>query len=154
MLEDGAVIENCELAYSVFGKLNAEKDNAVQNRLLAGYFLSLCQENKTCMREVMERNFIYNMKLEQFAQLSGRSLPSFKRDFISMFKTTPGKWLARKKLEYARHLLETTDKNVNELTFESGFENPSHFIRTFKQAFRMTPLQYKKKVASQSLHST
>ena len=102
------------------------------------------------MREIMERNYIYNMKLEEFAQLNGRSLTSFKRDFITTFNTTPGKWLARKKLEYTRHLLETSDKNINELTFESGFENASHFIRIFKQAFQLTPLQYKKSVLQQS----
>ena len=116
------------------------------NELLAVNLLSLCEENKACIREVMERNFIYNMKLEEFARLSGRSLTSFKRDFITTYKTTPGKWLARKKLEYARHLLVTTDKNINELTFESGFENPSHFIKIFKQAFQITPRQYKKTV--------
>jgi AraC family transcriptional regulator, exoenzyme S synthesis regulatory protein ExsA len=114
------------------------------NELLSNYFLSLCKENKNCLREIMERNFIYNMKLEEFARLSGRSLTSFKRDFIATYRTTPGRWLARKKLEYARYLLETTNKSINELTFESGFENTSHFIRIFKQAFQMTPLQYKK----------
>jgi AraC-like DNA-binding protein len=119
------------------------------NEPLSGYFMSLCEKNKSCMREIMERNFIYNMKLEEFAQLCGRSLTSFKRDFIITFKTTPGKWLALKKLEYARHLLETTDKNINELTFESGFENPSHFIRIFKEAFKTTPLQYKKTLPRQ-----
>ena len=103
----------------------------------------------TTFRELMERNYIYNMKLEEFARLSGRSLTSFKRDFIATFKTTPGKWLARKKLEYARHLLETTDKDINELTFESGFENSLHFIRIFKQAFKNTPLKYKKNVLQQ-----
>jgi AraC family transcriptional regulator, exoenzyme S synthesis regulatory protein ExsA len=119
------------------------------NELLSAYLLSLCEESKTCMREIMERNCIYNMKLEEFAQLNGRSLTSFKRDFITTFNTTPGKWLAHKKLEYARHLLETTDKNINELTFESGFENASHFIRIFKQAFQLTPLQYKKSILQQ-----
>lgn len=118
------------------------------NEPLAGYFLSLCEGNKASIREVMERNYIYNMKLGEFAGLCGKSLTSFKRDFIATYQTTPGKWLAQKKLEYARHLLETTDKNVNELTFESGFENTSHFIRIFKQTFKMTPLQYKKAILS------
>ncbi len=118
------------------------------NDLLSAYLLSLCEENKTSIREIMERNFIYNMKLEEFARLSGRSLTSFKRDFIATFKTTPGKWLAQKKLEHARHLLETTDKNVNELTFESGFENSSHFIRKFRQVYQTTPLKYRKKFFS------
>lgn len=120
------------------------------NESLSAHFLSLCEENKSCMREIMERNCIYNMKLEEFALLCGRSLTSFKRDFIATFKTTPGKWLACKKLEYARHLLETTDQNINELTFESGFENPSHFIRSFKQTFHMTPLQYKRSILGPS----
>jgi len=117
------------------------------NKSLSAYFLSLCERNKACVREIMERNFIYNMKLEEFAQLCGRSLTSFKRDFMATYQTTPGKWLVRRKLEYAKHLLETTDKNINELTFESGFENPSHFIRIFRQSFRITPLQYKKTIS-------
>jgi Transcriptional regulator containing an amidase domain and an AraC-type DNA-binding HTH domain len=66
---------------------------------------------------------------------------------MATYQTTPGKWLVRRKLEYAKHLLETTDKNINELTFESGFENPSHFIRIFRQSFRITPLQYKKTIS-------
>lgn len=116
------------------------------NELVSAYFLSLCEENKSYIREIMQRNCIYNLKLEEFARLCGRSLSSFKRDFIVAFNTTPGKWLARKKLEHAQHLLETTDKNISEVTFESGFENPSHFVRTFRQAFQMTPLEYKKSV--------
>ncbi|MDN3670717.1 AraC family transcriptional regulator [Echinicola jeungdonensis] len=120
------------------------------NDLLSDYLMSLCEENKTSIREIMEHNFIYNMKLEEFARLSGRSLTSFKRDFMATFKTTPGKWLTQKKLEHARHLLETTDKNINELTFESGFENSSHFIRKFKQVYQTTPLKYRKKFFSRS----
>jgi AraC-like DNA-binding protein len=117
-----------------------------KNKTLAGYFLSLCEKNKACMKEIMERNFIYNMKLEEFAKLAGRSLASFKRDFIAIYKTTPGRWLKRKKLEHARQLLEITDKNINELSFDAGFESPSHFIRSFKQYYKVTPHQYKKQV--------
>lgn len=115
-----------------------------KNQKLAGYLRSLCQKNKTCLEEIMERNFIYNLKLGEFAKLSGRSLASFKRDFVSIFKTTPGRWLIQRKLQYAKHLLEMTDKNINELSFDAGFESPSHFIRSFKQYYQATPLQYKK----------
>jgi transcriptional regulator GlxA family with amidase domain len=54
------------------------------------------------MKEIMERNFIYNMKLEEFAKPAGRSLASFKRDFTAIYKTTPGRWLKRKKLDKQR----------------------------------------------------
>lgn len=115
-----------------------------KNQSLAGYLHSLCQKNKNCVKEVMERNFIYNMKLEEFAKLSGRSLASFKRDFVSIFNTTPGRWLIQKKVGYAKHLLEMTDKNINEISFDAGFESPSHFIRSFKRYYRLTPLKYRK----------
>lgn len=121
------------------------------NQQLAGYLCSLCQKNKTCLEEIMERNFIYNMKLEEFAQLAGRSLASFKRDFLSTFNTTPGRWLMQRKLQYAKHLLETTDKNITELSFDVGFESPSHFIRSFKQHYEVTPLQHKKNLAARSM---
>jgi AraC-like DNA-binding protein len=114
------------------------------NASLCGYFKSLCNRSKTSIREVMESNFIYNLSLEQFAYLSGRSLSSFKKDFISTFNCPPGKWLLKRRLEHAKYLLELTDKNINELAFETGFENASHFIRIFKQTYGITPLQFKK----------
>lgn len=117
-----------------------------KNKKLAGYLLSLCKKNKACIKEIMEKNFIYNIKLTEFAKLTGRSLASFKRDFIATFKTTPGRWLMQKKLEYAKQLLEITDKNINELSFEAGFETTSHFIRSFKEYYKITPLQYKKQM--------
>lgn len=117
-----------------------------QNESLCSYFKSLCSKSKTSIREVMESNFIYNMKLEEFAYLSGRSITAFKKDFIHTFKCPPGKWLLKRRLEHAKYLLEVTDKNINELVFETGFENASHFIRVFKQAHGVTPLQFKKSI--------
>ena len=116
------------------------------NDSLCNYFKSLCDRSKNSINEIMQSNFTYNMKLEEFAYLSGRSITSFKRDFVSTFNCTPGKWLLKRRLEHARYLLEVTDKNINELMFESGFENASHFIRVFKQAYGLTPLQFKKSI--------
>ena len=115
-----------------------------QNHALCCHFKSLCYERKSSLREIMENNFAYNLTLEEFARLSNRSLTTFKRDFIEIYNTSPGKWLLQKRLEYGKYLLETTDKNVTELAFESGFENTSHFIKVFRQTFGTTPRQFKK----------
>jgi AraC-like DNA-binding protein len=116
------------------------------NEPLCSYFKSLCDRSKTSIREIMQSNFIYNMKLEEFAYLSGRSITSFKKDFVNTFNCTPGKWLLKRRLEHAKYLLEVTDKNINELMFETGFENASHFIKVFKQTYGLTPLQFKKSI--------
>lgn len=119
---------------------------SAQNSSLCSYFKSLCDGRKTSLREVMESNFMYNMRLEQFAYLSGRSVSAFKSDFIKAFNSPPGKWLLQRRLEHAKYLLEVTDKNINELAFDTGFENASHFIKIFKKTYGITPLQLRKSV--------
>ncbi len=110
---------------------------------LAQYLVTLNNEQSTQIRMVMEENFAYNLKLEEYARLCSLSLSSFKRTFQNLYHTSPGKWLSEKRLDFASHLLRTSDKNVNQVAFESGFENPSHFIRAFKQKFEHTPLQHR-----------
>lgn len=113
------------------------------NPLLAGYFKKLCYTTKMSISEIMHANFTYNLKLDEYARLCGRSLSHFKRDFIKEFAISPGKWLIAKRLDYSRYLLETTGKSINDISFKSGFENTSHFIRVFKDRFGMPPLQYR-----------
>ena len=118
-------------------------DNPANSQLLS-YFYSVLQEPQTVsLQNVMEENFCYNLKLEEFAQLSARSLSAFKRDFQRIFNTSPGKWLMGKRLNHAMHLLSNLGKTVGETAFESGFENPSHFSRAFRQHFGVTPASVK-----------
>lgn len=110
---------------------------------VARYLNSLNKDQNTQLRQVMEENFTYNLNLEQFATLCNMSLSSFKRTFNSIYKTSPGKWLTQKRLDFAKHLLLTSDKAVGQISFDCGFEEPSSFIRVFKQKFNCTPLQYR-----------
>ena len=90
----------------------------------------------------MEANFFSNLSLDEFARLCTRSLSAFKQEFNDIFQTTPGKWLQRKRLEYSRYLLETTDRSIDEICEMSGFENRSHFNRSFKNTYGLTPGKY------------
>src|SRR5688572_24254011 len=137
-----------------FRELILDLMSSPHNGPLCNYFKSLCDRSKSSIREIMEANFIYNLKLEQFAQLCGRSLSSFKKDFVKTYNCPPGKWLLKRRLEHAKYLLELTDKNINELVFETGFENASHFIKTFKRTYNITPLQFKKTIMEQVQHNT
>ena len=115
-----------------------------KNRPLIDYFNEICRSSKVSLRAIMEANFQFNMTFEDFARLSGRSLSTFRRDFIRYFGTTPGKWLRDRRLEYGRHLLETTNMNITEITYEVGFENPAHFVRIFKEKYDVPPLKYRR----------
>ena len=112
---------------------------------LTDYFISLCQNQQYHLSRVMEENFGYNLKLEDYALLCHMSLSTFKKIFKQYYDTTPAAWLLQRKLDLARHKIMTSDLNINQISFECGFEDTSHFIRVFKQKNNLTPLQYRQK---------
>jgi AraC-like DNA-binding protein len=112
-----------------------------RNHELQAYFSSLLQGPQTVsLQRVMEENFCFNLKLEELARLSSRSLSAFKRDFEKVYDMPPGKWLMEKRLNHSLHLLTNVGKTVSEAAFESGFESSSHFSRAFRQRFGNSPL--------------
>lgn len=118
---------------------------------LTDYFISLCQSQQYHLRSVMEENFGYNLKLEDYALLCNMSLSTFKKNFKQHYNTTPAAWLRLKKLDLACHKIMTSDLNINQISFECGFEDTSHFIRVFKQKNKLTPFQYRQKYSTTAL---
>ena len=114
-----------------------------KNSSINSFFHSLLNQQKTDLNYLMMKNFHSDLTLEEYAQLSGRSLSSFKRDFKEHFKETPRKWINNRRLEYAKSLLETSQLNINEICYESGFKNTSHFNTAFKERYKLPPLQFK-----------
>jgi AraC-like DNA-binding protein len=119
-------------------------DNKANEALLC-YFCSLLHAPQTItLQSVMEDNFCFNLKMEDFAKLSYRSLSAFKRDFVQLYNTSPGKWLMKKRLLHAKHLLTVMGKTVSDAAFESGFESISHFSRSFSKQFGASPSSIKR----------
>lgn len=113
------------------------------NPELAGYFLSLQSSDSTSVAEIMEANFCFNLSLDDYARLCHRSLSSFKRDFKATFETTPGKWLLERRLQYAAAMLRDREQQVTQVALRCGFEDLSHFSRSFKQRFGLPPSDYR-----------
>lgn len=110
------------------------------NEDMRSYFCTLLREPQhISLKKTMEENFCFNLRLEEFAKLSSRSLSAFKRDFVRIFNDSPGRWLMEKRLNHSLHLLTNMGKTVSEAAFESGFESSSHFSRAFRQRFGMSP---------------
>jgi AraC-like DNA-binding protein len=122
-------------------------DNPANSELLSYFFSLLQQPQSISLQNVMEDNFCYNLKLEEFAKLSSRSLSAFKRDFQKTYTISPGKWLMEKRLNHGLNLLSNAGKTVSETAFESGFESPSHFSRAFRKRFGSSPLSIRQQIA-------
>ncbi len=93
----------------------------------------------------MEKNFMFNMPLEKFGYLTGRSLTTFKRDFHKLYNTTPQRWLTQKRLELAHYQLTEKNRKPVDVYLETGFENLSHFSYAFKKRFGLSPGELLKK---------
>lgn len=96
---------------------------------------------KINLEAFMNKNFQYNVPLNRFAYLTGRSLSTFKRDFEQIFKKTPSKWLLERRLFEAHYLIEEKGLRPKEFYLEIGFENLSHFSYAYKKKFGHSPLK-------------
>ena len=54
-------------------------------------------------------------------------------------------YVQKKKMDYSKYLLETSNKNIIDIAMEIGYENPSKFSKTFKKYFGILPSKYLKK---------
>ncbi len=94
---------------------------------------------KIDLERYMEEHYMYNLPLEKFAFLTGRSLTTFKSDFKKIFGNTPGRWLTEKRLNLAHYKLTTQKQKSTEVYHAVGFENLSHFSFAFKKEFGYSP---------------
>lgn len=56
---------------------------------------------------------------------------------------TPIRILTRKRVDRARHLLQTTEKSVTDIAFLCGFSSSQHFATTFKSYTKASPTTYR-----------
>jgi len=108
---------------------------------LANIFFDFGDPGKIDLESFMNSNYKFNVTLERFAYLTGRSLSAFKRDFERTFNDTPSHWLVQKRLQEAYFLLEKKNRTPADIYLELGFEDLSHFSYAFKKSFGRTPTQ-------------
>ena len=106
---------------------------------LRNFLFDFSEPFKIDLEKFMLSNFHFNVPIERFAQLTGRSLAAFKRDFFKTFSMSPRQWLLDKRLTEARHLIETKNQKPTAIYLDLGFETLSHFSYSFKKKFGRSP---------------
>ncbi|SMD06310.1 helix-turn-helix domain-containing protein [Pedobacter africanus] len=129
--EDIAAIKITE-AISILRTLDRGVDHVLGNFEAPG---------KINLSDYMEKNFMFNLPMEKFGYLTGRSLTTFKRDFKKAFAMTPQRWLTQKRLQLAHYQLTEKKKRPLDVCYEVGFENLSHFSFAFKKQFGYAPTE-------------
>lgn len=109
------------------------------NPELKNVLFDFSEPGKIDLEAFMNRNFRFNVPMERFGYMSGRSLTTFKRDFKKIFKTSPGRWLLKKRLQHAHYLITNKHQKPSDVYLEVGFEDISHFSRSFSKEFGVAP---------------
>lgn len=109
---------------------------------LRNFLFDFSEPYKIDLEKFMLNNFQFNISIEKFAQLTGRSLAGFKRDFQKTFGVPPRQWLQDKRLNTAKHLIENKHQKPSAIYLDLGFQSLSHFSHSFKKKFGQSPTRY------------
>lgn len=97
-----------------------------------------------CMQIFIRASLRAPLSLETLSREIGVSRATLYRDFKSTFRCAPGDYLRRIRLSAAAALLRQTARPVSEIAAECGFFDQSHFDRTFREMWTLSPTQYRR----------
>ncbi|MBN1467825.1 MAG: helix-turn-helix domain-containing protein [Fusobacteriaceae bacterium] len=120
-----------ELVYRIIDENKSQKSYKINN------YYSPAQGAK----DIIEKPGNEILTISEIAEILGMSQANLDYYFKKDFNITPKKYQNQIKIDRARYLLK--ENNVTEVAMSLGFENISHFIRLFKEAYGVTPKQYK-----------
>lgn len=83
------------------------------------------------------------LSIKDIAQFTGYSVPYFTRKFHQSMGVTPTAYLLESRILYAKKLLLSTNKTIQDIALDSGFSQSSYFIHCFKKVVAMTPEQFR-----------
>ncbi|HEX9512130.1 MAG TPA: AraC family transcriptional regulator [Puia sp.] len=109
------------------------------NPALKDALFDFSEPGKIDLEAYMNEHYKFNVHLDRFAYLTGRSLATFKRDFEKIFHTSPNRWLQQRRLREAHYLIREKGKKASDVYLEVGFEDLSHFSFAFKKNFGVAP---------------
>jgi AraC-like DNA-binding protein len=93
-------------------------------------------------KEHLLRNMENPPTLKELARLAGLNEYQLKVGFKEIYGNTVYGYLLDHKLDHSRALLDKGKYQVNQVAYEIGYTNPSHFIAAFRKKFGVTPKKY------------
>ncbi|KWW21283.1 hypothetical protein AS888_16960 [Peribacillus simplex] len=83
--------------------------------------------------QFMTTNYQEPLSLESIAKHAGLSKYYFTNKFQKYMKTTPIQFLTKIRIQKAMELLSITNKTIQEIATETGYDNANYFSKVFKK---------------------
>jgi len=97
-------------------------------------------------RKLLEENYDKIHTVGEYADLLNVSRKTLTNSTSVVSHQTPLQIINERLSLEAKRLLAYSDKNVNEIGFKLGFEDPSYFVKFFKRPTKMLPGDFRKAV--------
>ena len=134
-----------DLSYKELPDTNTSNDSREFIKGLEDVILASFSDKQRLVENVMQfvkNNFSYDMSLnlaaEQFSVSSGYLSKTFKQVTGTLFI----KFLTDIRIQTAMRLIETTNKSLNDIASEVGYDSNKNFRTNFKRTTGMLPNQY------------
>jgi AraC family transcriptional regulator len=96
------------------------------------------------IRELLHDRFAENVSLDQIAAAAGVHPGHAARMFRRFYRTTPGEYVRRLRVERACRELRANDRPIADIAMELGFFDQSHFSGVFRRHTGLTPREYRR----------
>ncbi|WP_139267221.1 GlxA family transcriptional regulator [Celeribacter indicus] len=98
---------------------------------------------------LMQQNIDTPISVQDIAQKMGNSKRQIERHFRLALDTSPQAAFLDMRLDFARHLVENSQKSVAQIAVDCGFCDSSHLSRMFRRRYGCTPQSFRRPVAVQ-----
>ena len=95
-------------------------------------------------RDYLHDHFTEGVAISEVATAVGVHPAHLMRAFRQRHGCTIGEYVRRLRVEYASHLLSTSNTSLTQIAVEAGFAEQSHFNRTFKSVTGMVPSEFRR----------
>ncbi len=94
------------------------------------------------IKEILLENIASPPTLKTLSERTNLSEYKIKEGFKKLYGKSISNFLLDTKLEIGKEKLDLKVKQVKEIAYDLGYENPSHFIEAFKKKYGITPKQW------------
>lgn len=84
-----------------------------------------------------------DLSLSDIASSCNLSKRQLDRKFMAELSASPMKHLRRRRMEHAEYLLQNSSLRINEIAAETGYPDPLHFSRVFKNETGISPSAFR-----------
>ncbi len=93
----------------------------------------------------MEKKFAKQIDIERLAKDQGMGRRTFERRFKAATGDTPNHYIQRVRVEKAKRILESEQKNLDEVSYQVGYEDSGFFRKVFVKHTGLKPGEYRMK---------